>query len=145
MRRSVSCKRACGVGCVGVVVLAVLGAWAVHSLPTTMCDNHVLSKIPCPDGTLTAVVFQRGCGATDGGSKNVSVLRSGASLSNEGGNAFSLNWNGSVKVAWTSPRTLRITHDPRYYVGNAEDHVEVETGDGHKVPVSIHYTSEIRY
>lgn len=55
-----------------------------------------------------AVVFERDCGATDGGSTQVSILDTDEKLPASKGNAFVVKYYPNVKVNWQSDRRLVI-------------------------------------
>jgi hypothetical protein len=141
-------KRVCIIGCAVLTGLVGLGVIALISLSSGLlgpCRNDLMSENPSPDGILKAVVFRRGCGATVADKTEVFILPANASLPNDPGNAFALRGVGAVKVVWTSSRTLRITHDSRYYVNFAETNVPVKWGLFHRASVAIHYGAKIRY
>ena len=87
------------------------------------CGNLHLLEVPSSSGDWKAVVFERDCGATTGFSTQVSVIKAGASLSNEGGNVFVADTNHNaapsgqgggpvVRVTWIAHSRIRIEHHP---------------------------------
>jgi len=108
-------------GLVGLYVFVVRG----------MCANEPLSVLLSPDEKLSAVVFQRSCGATTGFSTQISVVRSGRALPNDGGNLFvadtdhgraprGLGGGPEVRLSWVGPRSLRIAYHRNARVFRAE-------------------------
>lgn len=100
-----------------VMVCVLFGAVACT------CDNTILKSVPSPDGRLTAVLFERGCGATTGPNLQMSVAARGE-LPEEGGNILVLDAGhdttlaqGSlmsfVRVVWTGPMDLLVTYSPK--------------------------------
>ena len=138
-------KVSCGAGCAILAALGIAAGLALSSLYFGMCGNHVISEKLSPDGQLKAVVFRRGCGAVVQDSTDVTILPANSHLPNESGNTFILRGAGSVKLVWASPRSVRIRHDPRYYVGNAEQVVHVKIGLFRRETVAVHYSAKIRY
>ena len=85
-----------------------------------MCSNHVISRLPSPDGEHDAVMFQRDCGATTGFSTQVSILEAGEPLQG-GGNTFRADddhgaaragsWGGSWAVMkWLASDSLLVRY-----------------------------------
>ena len=84
------------------------------------CGNYVASRADAPGGALSAVMFQRDCGATTGFTTQVSILRPGE-LPNGKGNAFIADddrgaaragdWGGPwAEIQWLGPDCLRIRY-----------------------------------
>lgn len=116
-----------GVGLAGL--LAVVGipvlifAFLVSDAENNLCSNSPVLEVPSPSGELKAVVFERSCGATTGFSTQVSVIKAGASLPNEGGNLLVADTNHNaaptgpgggpaVRIAWVGSSAIRIEHHP---------------------------------
>ncbi|NYT39441.1 hypothetical protein HZY97_01615 [Sphingomonas sp. R-74633] len=87
------------------------------------CRNDPLSAVDAPDGRLSAVLFQRECGATTGFSTQISILRPGE-LPAAGGNVFisddghgaamPADWHGPwVDVHWLGPDRLLVRYAAR--------------------------------
>jgi hypothetical protein len=85
------------------------------------CANTSLSEAESPNGRLTAILFERSCGATTGYSTQVSVLRSGARPA-ASGNTFVADTNHGaaeeavgggpwVEVAWIDDENLIVRYD----------------------------------
>lgn len=85
------------------------------------CENSILSEVGSPNGRLSAILFERSCGATTGLSTQVSVLRSGV-LPAASGNAFVADANhvaadGNagggpwVQVVWIDDNNLIVKYD----------------------------------
>src|SRR5689334_1844736 len=70
-----------------------------------MCGNREVERVPSPDGTLEAVLFQRDCGATTDFSTQVSIVPTGERLADQGGNAFvaDANHDRAPRAAWGGP------------------------------------------
>jgi hypothetical protein len=106
----------------GVASLVIVAAWAfLSAMGDDMCANELIASVHSPDGTLTAVVFQRDCGATTGFSTQVSILSAAESLPNRAGNLFvadsdhgkapsGLGGGPEVRVTWSGARSVRLTH-----------------------------------
>ena len=85
------------------------------------CRNQLISRVDSPGGAHSAVLFQRGCGATTGFSTQISVLPASTEPPG-GGNVFRADtghdaavrtgaWHGPwAEVRWLSPRYLLIRH-----------------------------------
>ena len=87
------------------------------------CENTILSETGSPNGRLTAILYERSCGATTGNSTQVSVLRAGTRPA-AAGNTFVADANhgaaeGSVgggpwvEVAWIDDDNLIVKYDAR--------------------------------
>lgn len=74
------------------------------------CKNTIIKTSNNPENKLVAILFERNCGATTGYSTQVSILRTGDDLSNEGGNVYIADGypkhNG---LFWLNNETLRIS------------------------------------
>ncbi|WP_019500402.1 hypothetical protein [Pseudanabaena sp. PCC 6802] len=76
-----------------------------------MCSNKVIREIASPDRTRKAVVFERDCGATDGGSTQVSILNADAVLpTNKSSNTFVIKYYPKLNVIWQGDHNLIIQH-----------------------------------
>src|SRR5512132_2629104 len=103
------------------------------------CGNKVISDARSPDGRMTAIVFERDCGATTDFSTQVSILAADDPLvtaptllrSTKSGNVFVADTDDGtapagagggpvVEVAWLGPKRVRIAHDARARVFRAE-------------------------
>jgi hypothetical protein len=108
------------------------------------CGNEVISEQYSPNREFRAVVFQRDCGATTGFSTQVSVLAAKQRFPTEGswlqstkpgnvfvadtdhGNAPSGSGGGpDIRLEWTGPRHLRITHDKRARVSVRQKKIDI--------------------
>lgn len=74
------------------------------------CGNDVERSVANPAGTLKAVLFERDCGATTAMSQQVSVLASGAQISNEGGNTFVVETDSGVTLRWLGNKMLEVRY-----------------------------------
>lgn len=106
-----------------VVGIPVLVLALLLSGTDDFCGNSPLLEVPSPSGDWKVVVFERNCGATTGFSTQVSVIKAGTSLPNEGGNLFVADTNHNaapsgpgggpaVRVTWVAPSNIRIEHHP---------------------------------
>lgn len=87
------------------------------------CDNTILSEVGSPNGRLSAVLFERSCGATTGHATQVSVLRSGVrpaaagntfvADANHGAAEESVGGGPWVEVAWSYDHNLIVRYDAR--------------------------------
>lgn len=68
------------------------------------CENTVASRLLSPDGTHTATLFQRDCGATTGYSTQISIVDHGDAPTGAG-NAFRADDNHGVAAVgdWQGP------------------------------------------
>ncbi len=109
--------------------------WLLSGMFDGLCGNTLLAETPSPEGNLRAVVFERNCGATTSFSTQVSVIESGSTLPNEGGNVFvATTGHGKapsdqgggpdVQITWLSPTVLRIEYHPLAEVVRAETSFE---------------------
>jgi len=97
----------------GISVIA-FSIWLVAC--ADLCENRVLSEIPCPTGDRAAIVFERSCGATTGFSTHVSIVNEFGKLAKSAGNAFVADSDhGKVKemvvtVRWVTRDKLVIRY-----------------------------------
>jgi len=75
----------------------------------SVCENEPTQSIPSPSGTLNAVVFNRGCGATVGFNTQVSIIEAGRELPDDGGNVLIVDDKVEFSLHWTSDRALAIS------------------------------------
>lgn len=97
-----------------VVLLAPLAACSDG------CDNQVVSRKGAPGGRLSAVMFERSCGATTGFTTQISLLRPGEVPAGKGevfiaddnhGAAIAGRWGGPwAGTEWLGPDRLLIRH-----------------------------------
>lgn len=80
------------------------------ALMSGMCGNTVFAESQAPDGKLKAVVFGRSCGATDGGSTQISILPVSVDLPNESGNICVVSLFPQVELRWAGNNELVIAH-----------------------------------
>ncbi|WP_342504999.1 DUF5412 family protein [Sporosarcina sp. FSL K6-2383] len=88
---------------IGIIVLFFL---TIHSLFAGACANEVLSANDSPNGTYTAYVFTRDCGATTSVSYQLSILKKDQILKNKNGNTFVSE--KEFDVEWTDDRQLTV-------------------------------------
>lgn len=97
------------------------------------CENTILSEAGSPNGRLTAILFERSCGATTGHSTQVSVLRSGVRPA-AAGNTFVADANHGaaeesagggpwVEVAWIDDDNLIVRYDEQARVFTAQPNI----------------------
>jgi hypothetical protein len=96
-RRYVAC------GIIALVMFVIAGC------SRSLCENDEVRTSASPDGTLSAVVFRRSCGATTGFSTHVSVIQRQASLPDDPGNALTVGGEQPVQVIWQDPAHLLIS------------------------------------
>lgn len=72
------------------------------------CDDEVVSSTSSPSRAISAVVFNRNCGATTGFNTQVSLLRAGTAPSGPG-NTLILDGSVPLKFLWISESNLKIT------------------------------------
>jgi hypothetical protein len=73
------------------------------------CENEVSQSVASPSGQLKAVVFHRGCGATTGFNTQMSVIRSGDSLANDGGNVLIIEGKVPIQIQWPSEERISVS------------------------------------
>jgi hypothetical protein len=118
----------------GLAVAVLSGAAVIVSfvLEFAMCDNSIVKTAHSPDGSHTAVAFERSCGATTGFSTQVSVDPMTSRWVVGSGNAWiadsnhgaapSAIWGGpDVQLEWLSNTELVVTHHPAARVFKAEE------------------------
>jgi hypothetical protein len=74
----------------------------------TQCVNSILERAGSPDGTTDAILFNRGCGATTGGSTQVALVGAGEPLPDRPANVFVTEHVATVSIEWLGPRHLTI-------------------------------------
>ena len=104
-------------------ILAVL-AFLFFLLSANVCENQVFTEVFSPDKTHKAVLFQRDCGATTGFSSQVSLLKAGSTLANEGGNVMVVDGHpddNAITLTWSSNDELVISQAnfSRQYISRA--------------------------
>jgi len=110
-----------GYGVGSLVGLVAILALALGFLVPDLCGNSVLAESVSPNGKLKAVVFTRDCGATTDFSTQVSLVKAGDTLKNDGGNLFiadrdhrkaptGQSGGPAVAVRWISDGQLRVEH-----------------------------------
>ena len=92
-------------GLIGTIILFLL---AIHFLFAGACGNEILSANDSPNGTYTAYVFTRDCGATTAVSYQLSILKKGQTLKNKVGNTFVSK--EEFNVQWTDARQLTVAY-----------------------------------
>lgn len=73
------------------------------------CGNEVLGTVPSPSGKLSAIVFNRNCGATTGFNTQVSIASSSDTSPSGGGNALILDGTVPLDIVWSSDSSLSIS------------------------------------
>lgn len=130
--------------------------WVADNAFPDLCSNQTMQSLPSPNGQLKAVLFSRGCGATTGGSVQLSLLSMEDTLSNTSGNTFvsSPQWGhgltglGGLNVAthWLSDSHLQVTYASSGRVSQSNHFVAVRTGFWTFRPVYVEYkTQETTY
>ena len=118
-----------------------------------MCGNREVKRVASPDGALEAVLFQRDCGATTDFSTQVSIVRTGERLADEGGNAFVADanhgrapragWGGPpASISWRGARALVVHYHPAARVFRSPTFVEVSTGWFSRAKVELVFEKE---
>jgi len=91
--------------CIRFVTLLVI---LLVSACDRACENERISSVQSPSGNLTAVIFNRNCGATTGFNTQVSVVKASEKLPDDGGNVLILGDSHDLKVKWKSETELLI-------------------------------------
>jgi hypothetical protein len=111
--------------------------------------------MPSPDGKIEAVVFKRDCGATTDFTTQISILRKGASLPNQAGNAFTADtnhgaapaarWGGPpADVRWITNRQVSISFHRASRVSFQQRVVSVPTGLLSHEDVKVEYSPSLQ-
>lgn len=106
---------------VGLLMLGGLGAFIGPMIFEPLCGNEVVHVYPSMDKSLNMVLFQRDCGATTGFTTQISILKSGKELPNDGGNIFIADsgdqavplgkWGGPlVDVKWIDKNKVAVAY-----------------------------------
>ena len=72
------------------------------------CGNEIGSSVASPSHAISAVVFNRNCGATTGFNTQVSIVHGSAAPSGAG-NTLILDGTVPLKLHWVSESELQIT------------------------------------
>lgn len=107
-----------------VVALGILAYLVVRRFDKSMCGISVVRRVPSPDGRLEAVVFERDCGATTDFGTNLSVVKTGSTITDDGGNLLVADSDhgrapldsGNVihlSVEWIGSDSLLVHYDRR--------------------------------
>lgn len=95
---------------VGMIVgIFILLFFSMSLLFPDMCGNDITRKIDSPNKDYVAYLFTRDCGATTRYSYQLSILKNGEELENEGGNTF-VSYS-PFEVKWKSPYQLNVSYD----------------------------------
>ena len=99
-------------GCIllGVFIVLFTTITLLRTLSDGMCGNEVIKKEISPDGLYIAYAFLRNCGATTSFSPQVTIMKNGKELKNEGGNIFIGNRSEYIDIKWEDSKTLIIYH-----------------------------------
>lgn len=102
------------VAVLGLVVVLLGALWVVlHVFFVSPCDNDVINETRSPDSKYSAVVFERGCGATTPNEWIVLVKESKAKFDPDNYQSwvfFSKN-DPRVVIRWPDPKHLVIRSD----------------------------------
>ncbi len=93
-----------------LLIAAALGALVYGFVGrSSLCGTHVHRRVPSPDASLEAVVFDMDCGAATGFNTQVAILRkpAAASVSTESA-VFVINGIHQIDIRWTDLRTLAV-------------------------------------
>ena len=99
-------------------IMPPMVALAMTTACSDGCANQIVRRAAAPDGRLTAVLFQRDCGATTGFSTQISILAEREALSGSGnayradddhGAAAAGSWGGPwADMKWMGPDWLLV-------------------------------------
>lgn len=100
--------------------VVIVGFAALVSACSDPCTNTIVSKVDSPDGSHSAVLFQRDCGATTGFSTQISVVAKDETPTGNG-NAFRADddhgaarvgeWEGSwASITWLANDQLLVRY-----------------------------------
>jgi len=71
-----------------------------------------MTEVASADGSVSAWVFVRDCGATTAKSTQVSILPAGEGPPADGGNAFVIGAESNVVATWREPGRVDISFEP---------------------------------
>ena len=103
-------RRACKFSCMIRLRSTVLAAGALLSAcdrAFDYCENSLREYYGAPDGVHQAAVFDRSCGRSPS-TTNLSVLKTGSSIPDEPGNAYSVEGAVVLGVAWDGPSRVAV-------------------------------------
>lgn len=106
-----------------ILIFTIVVCAAVFSGCTGQCGNEISQTIVSPSGLVKAVVFSRDCGATTGFSTQVSILKSGRDLPNDGGNVLVLDDLVPLVLEWSTDSSLRVSGLNRHKIFKQSTHV----------------------
>ena len=89
-------------------LLAAIAMFAAVAGCDVGCGNEIVSSFSSPSHAISAVVFNRNCGATTGFNTQVSIVHGGAAPSGAG-NTLILDGTIPLKLHWVSESELQIT------------------------------------
>ncbi len=106
------------------------------------CGNEVVSRVDAPGGQLSAVMFQRDCGATTGFTTQVSILRPGEVPAGKGNVFIADDNHGAAKVGpwdgpWADPQWLAPDHLRIRYAAKARVVLRQESMAGVRVTYQL--------
>ena len=78
---------------------------------TGPCENSPIAEIASIDGSVSAWVFVRDCGATTARSTQVSILRAGEGPPVDAGNAFVIDAESQVVATWRESSRISISFE----------------------------------
>jgi hypothetical protein len=105
------------------IVLCLSVAAAACDL-TGPCVNSPIIEIPSTNGSFSAWVFTRDCGATTAKSTQVSILGAGEDPPSAAGNAFIIGAEAQVIATWREPGRVDISFERAGEVFKQESSVE---------------------
>jgi len=104
-----------------IFFMFTIAAASLSSCNTLLCNNTIKQEVISPDSRWKAVVFERDCGATTGGSIQISILDRKTQLSSGVGNIFIVKYYPKVDVTWEDKNHLLIQY-PEYSRAAKEEH-----------------------
>ena len=102
----------------GVLLLLLLTKcyYFFSELPD-LCANTLIENVTSHDKKWKVVLFERDCGATTDFSSQISLLRVGETLQNEGGNVYIADgYSGNYEINWASSSVVKIRGNSRRIV-----------------------------
>jgi hypothetical protein len=107
----------------GLLACGVTAFLAVDWLFGKLCSTTVYRELLSPSQTQKVVIFERNCGATTDFSTGVSVIETGRSLPNQGGNVLHIEGHPEstlIEAAWLDEHHLLIHYPAGQTVYRAE-------------------------
>ena len=118
-------------------VILILGAFSYYWLNFDDCSNEVSQVITSPDQQLSAVLFNRGCGATTDFNSQISIIKADSPLPAKAGNVLIIDGHPNdnrLHIEWSDNKNLIIRNLP-----DSRAYLKAEQWRENSTQVSIKY------